>query len=70
MLDKYVADKDIASIQSRIATIQSKAVQMEQADADIRRKCYEWGGVHIHSWRSNAQPWFKEYLGENVGVGR
>lgn len=43
MLDKYVADKDIASIQSRIATIQSKAVQMEQADADIRRKCYEWG---------------------------
>ena len=43
MLDKYVADKDIASIQSRIATIQSKAAQMEQADADIRRKCYEWG---------------------------
>ena len=43
MLDKYVADKDIASIQSRIASIQSKAVQMEQADADIRRKCYEWG---------------------------
>lgn len=43
MLDKYVADKDIASIQSRIATIQSKAMQMEQADAEIRRKCYEWG---------------------------
>ncbi|MBO5465558.1 MAG: hypothetical protein J5989_08745 [Alistipes sp.] len=43
MLDKYVADKDIASIQSRIATIQSKAAQMEQADADIRRKCAEWG---------------------------
>ena len=43
MLDKYVADKDIASIQNRIATIQSKAAQMEQADADIRRKCAEWG---------------------------
>lgn len=48
MLDKYVADKDIASIQSRIATIQSKAAQMEQADADIRRKCAEWGlSTHI-----------------------
>ncbi len=43
MLEKYVADKDIPSIQSRIATIQSKAMQMEQADADIRRKCSEWG---------------------------
>lgn len=43
MLDKYVAAKDIASIQSRIATIQSKATQMEQADADVRRKCAEWG---------------------------
>ena len=43
MLDKCVTEKDIASIQSRIATIQSKALQMEQADADIRRKCKEWG---------------------------
>lgn len=43
MLEKYVADKDIASIQSRIATIQQKAVQMQQADFDIRRKCAEWG---------------------------
>lgn len=43
MLEKYVADKDIPSIQSRIATIQAKAMQMEQADADIRRKCAEWG---------------------------
>lgn len=43
MLDKYVADKDIASIQSRITTIQAKVSQMEQADADIRRKCAEWG---------------------------
>lgn len=43
MLDKFVADKDIPSIQSRIATIQAKAMQMEQADADIRRKCAEWG---------------------------
>lgn len=39
MLDKYVGDKDIASIQSRIATTQSKAAQI----ADIRRKCAEWG---------------------------
>ncbi|WP_211231530.1 hypothetical protein [Bacteroides pyogenes] len=43
MLEKYVADKDISSIQSRVATIQSKTMQMEQADADIRRKCAEWG---------------------------
>ncbi len=43
MLDKCVTEKDIASIQSRIATIQSKALQMEQADADIRQKCKEWG---------------------------
>ena len=43
MLEKYVADKDIPSIQSRIATIQSKTMQMEQADADIRSKCAEWG---------------------------
>lgn len=43
MLDKCVNEKDIASIQSRIATIQSKALQMEQADADIRQKCKEWG---------------------------
>jgi hypothetical protein len=43
MLEKYVAGKDIPSIQSRIATIQAKAMQMEQADADIRRKCAEWG---------------------------
>lgn len=43
MLDKCVAEKDITSIQGRIATIQSKALQMEQADADIRRKCKEWG---------------------------
>lgn len=47
MLDKYVADKDIAGIQSRMATIQSKIAQMEQADADIRRKCAEWG-VNTH----------------------
>lgn len=43
MLDKCVAEKYIAGIQSRIATIQSKALQMEQADADIRQKCKEWG---------------------------
>lgn len=43
MLDKYVAEKDIPNIQSRIATIQTKAMQMEQVDAEIRRKCSEWG---------------------------
>ena len=43
MLDKYVTEKDIPNIQSRIATIQTKTAQMEQADADIRRKCAEWG---------------------------
>lgn len=43
MLDKYVAEKNIASIQSRIATIQQKANEMAMVDADIRRKCAEWG---------------------------
>lgn len=43
MLDKYVAEKDIPNIQSRIATIQTKAMQMEQVDAEIRHKCSEWG---------------------------
>ena len=43
MLNKYVGDKDVANIQSRIATIQSKATEMERMDADIRRKCAEWG---------------------------
>lgn len=43
MLDKYVTEKDIPNIQSRIATIQTKTAQMEQADTDIRRKCSEWG---------------------------
>lgn len=43
MLDKYVNEKDIPNIQARIATIQQKAMQMEQADMDVRRKCSEWG---------------------------
>jgi hypothetical protein len=43
MLDKYVADKDITRIQSRIATIQLKAAEIQQKDADIRAKCSEWG---------------------------
>lgn len=43
MLDKYVNEKDIPNIQARIATIQQKAMQMEQVDAEIRRKCAEWG---------------------------
>lgn len=48
MLDKYVAAKDIQSIEIRIGTIVTKAKQMEMADADIRRKCAEWGvDTHI-----------------------
>ena len=43
MLNKYVSERDIAGVRIRIATIQSKAKMMEQADADIRRKCSEWG---------------------------
>ena len=43
MLDKYVNEKDIPNIQARIVTIQQKAMQMEQADMDVRRKCSEWG---------------------------
>lgn len=43
MLDKYVNDRDIARIQSRLATIQSKVVELEQKDSSIRAKCQEWG---------------------------
>lgn len=43
MLNKYVSDKDIAHLQSRIATIQQKATELERMDADIRAKCREWG---------------------------
>lgn len=43
MLDKYVADKDIRSLEIRIGTIFTKAKQMELMDANIRSKCSEWG---------------------------
>ena len=43
MLDKYVQDRDIAHIQSRLATIQSKVAELEQKDSSIRAKCQEWG---------------------------
>lgn len=43
MLDKYVADKDVKRIPSRIATIQQKANELQMADSDIRAKCSEWG---------------------------
>ena len=43
MLEKYVAVKDITKIQSYIATIQSKASIIEQADKDVRAKCAKWG---------------------------
>ena len=43
MLERYVSEKNISGIQTRIATIQDKAHQMEIADADIRKKCAEWG---------------------------
>lgn len=43
MLNRYVSDKDITEIQSRIATIQLKAAEMQTAESDIRAKCSEWG---------------------------
>lgn len=43
MLDKYVQDRDIAHIQSRLTTIQSKVTELEQKDSSIRAKCQEWG---------------------------
>lgn len=43
MLERYVSEKNISGIQTRIATIQDKAHQMEIADADIRKECAEWG---------------------------
>ena len=43
MLETYVTNKDITRIQSRIATIQLKAAEMQTAESDIRAKCSEWG---------------------------
>ena len=38
-----VTNKDIAGLQSTLATIKSKTAQMEKMDADIRAKCRDWG---------------------------
>lgn len=43
MLEQCVAAKDIPKIKSRIATIEQKALMMEQADKEIRAKCDKWG---------------------------
>ncbi|UWH95577.1 MAG: minor capsid protein 2 [Bacteriophage sp.] len=43
MLDKYVQDKDITRIQSRLSTIQARVTELEQKDASVRAKCREWG---------------------------
>ena len=43
MLELRVTNKDVAGLQSTLATIKSKTAQMEQADADVRAKCREWG---------------------------
>lgn len=43
MLDKYVQERDIAHIQSRLAIIQTKVRDLEQSDSEIRAKCREWG---------------------------
>lgn len=43
MLELRVANKDVAGLQSTLATIKSKTAQMEQADAEIRAKCSDWG---------------------------
>lgn len=43
MLEMRVANKDVAGLQSTLATIQSKTAQMEKMDADIRAKCSDWG---------------------------
>lgn len=43
MLEMRVANKDVARLQSTLATIQSKTIQMEKMDADIRAKCSDWG---------------------------
>ena len=43
MLELRVTNKDVAGLQSTLATIKNKTVQMEKADVDIRAKCSEWG---------------------------
>ena len=43
ILERYIADKDVRSLEIRIGTIFTKAKQMELRDANIRAKCSEWG---------------------------
>lgn len=43
MLDSRVTNKDVAGLQSTLATIKSKTAQMEKMDAEIRANCSDWG---------------------------
>lgn len=43
MLELRVTNKDVAGLQSTLATIKSKTAQMEKMDAEIRAKCSNWG---------------------------
>ena len=43
MLDSRVTNKDVAGLQSTLATIKSKTAQMEKMDAEIHAKCSDWG---------------------------
>ena len=43
MLDSCVTNKDVAGLQSTLATIKSKTAQMEKMDAEIHAKCSDWG---------------------------
>lgn len=43
MLELRVTNKDVAGLQSTLATIKSKTAQMEKMDAEIRAKCSDWG---------------------------
>lgn len=43
ILERYIADKDVRSLEIRIGTIFTKVEQMELRDANIRAKCSEWG---------------------------
>lgn len=42
MLELRVTNKDVAGLQSTLATIKSKTAQMEKMDAEIRAKCSDW----------------------------
>lgn len=43
MLELRVTNKDVAGLQSTLATIKSKTAQMEKMNAEIRAKCSDWG---------------------------